>query len=386
LEKGDEMKALETLRSHLHGRVEALRIAKGLGKKIVGYLPGGYMPEELILAAGAVPVCLFRGGEYWSVQAASEYICRWVDTFCRSQIGYGVSGNDDYYQLIDLLVVPVTDNHIRAVMDVLDYHTDIEIFPFGVPHTKEESTGEYYYQGLLRLKAKLEENTGVAVKEEKLQEAAILCNKERELLRKIALERKQEPPPIGGKEFICLNQGSLIAEKEQMLHILESAYKEIRASKKTAGSDPRILLTGSTLALGDNRVIEMVESTGSNIVIEDFAEGIRPYWQEVDCSGDILKNIVDCYFWNRVPPAWFRPGKERLEFLVKLCREFEVTGVIWYQLMYRESYKVESAFFPDILKKELQIPVLVLESDYDPSESGMLETRIDAFHETVRRR
>jgi benzoyl-CoA reductase/2-hydroxyglutaryl-CoA dehydratase subunit BcrC/BadD/HgdB len=87
---------------------------------------------------------------------------------------------------------------------------------------------------------------------------------------------------------------------------------------------------------------------------------------------------------RRVPPAWFRPGKERLEFLVQLATDFNVTGVIWYQLMYRESYKLESFYFPDILKRETGLPMLTVESDYEPEETGVLRTRIEAFLETIR--
>ena len=71
--------------------------------------------------------------------------------------------------------------------------------------------------------------------------------------------------------------------------------------------------------------------------------------------------------------------------MVKLARDFDVDGVIWYQLMYRESYKVESYYFPDILDRELGLPVLVVESDYDAAEEGLLETKIETFIESLRR-
>ena len=95
--------------------------------------------------------------------------------------------------------------------------------------------------------------------------------------------------------------------------------------------------------------------------------------------------LADGYFMRRIPPAWFRPGKERLDFLVKLARDFKVAGVIWYQLMYRESYKTESYYFPDILKKETGLTMLTLESDYDTAEVGQMRTRLETFIESIRR-
>lgn len=378
------MKAIEKLSSHLRTRLVDLKKAKGEGRKVVGYTPGGYMPEELVLASGAIPVCLIRGGDHSVVELASAYICRWIDTFCRAQIGYGVSGEDPYYNIIDLLVIPITDNHMRAISDVLAYNTDLEIFRFGVPHMKEKATFDYYLHGITGLKTKLEELTGVEITEPKLREAIYLCNRERELLREISLMRKSQPAPISCREFVFLNHSSFLADKKVMVEILESVYKgltEVIASQE----GPRILLTGSTLASGDSKIIDLTEEAGGVVVIEEFAEGIRPYWGMVNPSGDLMEALTECYFMQRVPPGWFRPGKERRDFLIKLAKDFNVLGVIWYQLLYRESYKTESYYFPDILKRETSLTMLTIDSDYDPSEVGPLRTSIETFVETLRR-
>lgn len=104
----------------------------------------------------------------------------------------------------------ITDNHIRAVSDVLDYYTDIEGFPLGVPHMKEEPTRNYYLKGITRLKARLEELTGAEITESKLTEAIDLCNRERELLREISLMRKSQSAPLSSKDFLALNHSSLL--------------------------------------------------------------------------------------------------------------------------------------------------------------------------------
>ncbi len=379
------MEAIHELSAHLKTRLLDLRKAKEGGRRIVGYTPGGYLPEELVLASGAVPIGLIQGGDHSMVELAGAYICRWIDTFCRAQIGYGVSGEDPFYNTVDLLVVPMTDNHIRAIMDVLDYNTDLEIFPFGVPHAKDSLALDYYLHGITRLKTKLEQLTGVEITEPKLRESIDLCNRERQLLREISLMRKSRPAPISSRDFVTLNHGSFLADKEVMVAILESVYKELKEQALPSEEGPRVLLTGSTLALGDSKVLDLAEEAGGVIVIEEFAEGIRPYWESVKPDGDLMGAIADCYFMRRVPPAWFRPDKERLDFLIKLVRDFSVSGVIWYQLMYRESYKTESYYFPDILKKETGLPMLTIESDYDLTEIGPLRTRIETFVETIRR-
>jgi benzoyl-CoA reductase/2-hydroxyglutaryl-CoA dehydratase subunit BcrC/BadD/HgdB len=378
------MDALKKLSSHLKTRLPELNKAKNEGRKIIGYAPGGYLPEELVLACGAIPICLARGGDHAPVELAGAYICRWIDTFCRAQIGYGLSGDDPYYNILDLLAIPITDNHIRAISDVLSYNTTIEVFPFGVPHKKDAYTLAYYLQEITRLKEELEGLTGAEITDSKLKEAIILCNRERELFKKISLMRQSEPSPISSEDFVALHHMSFFADKTVTLEVLESVYEALEEQSASSQEGPRILLTGSTLASGDRKILDIVHGSGGVIVMEEFAEGIKPYWERVKTDGDLMKNLAESYFWQRTPPAWFRPGKERLDFLVQLVQDFKAAGVIWYQLMYRESYKLESHYFPGILKEKTGVPMLTLESDYDAGEVGQMKTRIETFIETIR--
>ena len=377
------MEAMNRLSDHLKNRLDNLTEIKSNGIKIVGYVPGGYLPEELVLASGSIPICLIRGGDYAVVELANRYINRWIDPFCRAQIGYGLSGNDPYYSLLDLLAIPVTDNHVRAISDVLDYNTDIEIFPYGIPHTKDRLALNYYLHGIMRLRERLEALTGAEITDAKLEASIALCNEERALLKEISLLRKGRSVPINCKEFVALNHYSFLADKRFMIDILESTLKEMRSKEALPNDRPRILLTGSTLAYGDETLIQLIEESGGVVVVEEFAEGLRNYWHNVNLDGDLMKSIAHCYFWRRVPPAWFRPGKERLEFLVKLAKEFNVAGVIWYQLMYRESYKVESFYFPRILREHTGLPILILDSDYEASATEPMRTRVEAFIENI---
>jgi benzoyl-CoA reductase/2-hydroxyglutaryl-CoA dehydratase subunit BcrC/BadD/HgdB len=379
-----KMSAIDSLANHLKNRLVELSRAKSGGRKIIGYTPGGYLPEELVLAAGAVPVGMIRGGDHAPVELSSAYICRWIDTFARAQIGYATSGEDPYYNIIDLLAIPLTDNHVRAISDVLDYNTEIEIFPFGVPHMKEPVTYQYYLRGITGLKGKLEEITGGCISNDALRQAIKLCNRERALLREISLTRCAAPLALRSQDFVALNHGAHLADKEFMVSVLEEVLSEIKEKPASVSSDLRLLLTGSTLALGDGRVLDISEEAGAAVVIEEFGEGIKPYWQDVAGDGDPMEAIAEAYFMKRVPPAWFRPGGERHDHLIKLARDFKADGVIWYELMYRESYKTESYYFPARLREETGLPMLVIDSDYDPAEAGQMRTRIETFVETLR--
>ena len=77
--------------------------------------------------------------------------------------------------------------------------------------------------------------------------------------------------------------------------------------------------------------------------------------------------------------------KIRINFVMKLAKDFDVNGVIWYQLMYNEVYDIESYYFPQILKREMDIPMFKVESDYDAMEIAYFRTRVETFIETIKR-
>ena len=53
-----------------------LQQAKDSGAKIVGISGLGYVPEELVYAAGAIPMRLVRGGDPEPLAAAAYCYCR----------------------------------------------------------------------------------------------------------------------------------------------------------------------------------------------------------------------------------------------------------------------------------------------------------------------
>lgn len=376
------------LASHLGTRVAEVRVARDKGAKVVGLLTNRYVPEELVYACGAkaVPVVFIRGGDSEAVRVCGGRTTRWADTFCRAQIGYKILKDDMRYEMVDLFVVPITIVDMTIVADYLNLSTNVEVFRLGVPHFKNDSAFDYYMEGIKRLKEKLEKLTGVEVTEQALREAIGLFNRERELLRQISLMRKAEQPPITAEEFVRLNHASFLADKKMMIGVLESIYAEIRQKKAAPQKRPRILLVGSFLALGDYKILRLIDEAGGMVVHEEFSEGIQSYWEPVECNGDLVRALADRYLRRQVSDAFFRESRERIDFLLKLSKEFNVDGVIWYQTMYNACHDVESYYFRIRLEKELGLPMLKIVSDYDVSEIEPFRTRVETFIETLRRK
>jgi benzoyl-CoA reductase subunit C len=155
--------------------VELQRLKEGEGKKIVAHLVGDYVPTEMIHAAGAVPLGLVHGGDPEAVEAAHRAILRYLCPFSRAQFGYWVLGEQRYYTMFDLLVAPITCQHLRRTADLYNVHTTIPIFRLGVPQPYDGERGvTYYTEGLGLLKQRLEQLTGNEITDAKLRDHCAL--------------------------------------------------------------------------------------------------------------------------------------------------------------------------------------------------------------------
>jgi benzoyl-CoA reductase/2-hydroxyglutaryl-CoA dehydratase subunit BcrC/BadD/HgdB len=383
-EEKTDMKSMQALQEHLRERPLELDNLRRQGVKLIGHLPGDYLPEELIYAAGAIPVGLLRGGSSEPIAASMAYVPRFLDTFCRSQIGHRMTGDDPLYQMIDLLVVPVTDNNIRAVADAWNFYTDTETFKFGVPHDKEKDAFDYYLEGLHLLTDKLEQVTGNKIADDALREAILASNRTWQALDKLSLLRKSPRPGLDASDFLWMNHATFWGDRSTVVELLEAAHEEL---KDTEGPTPkaRLLLIGSSLAMGDYKILELVQQAGGAVVMEEFAEGVHHYWERINPDGDPMEALADRYFRRRVPPAWSRPTSERVSFVRQVVQDRAIDAVVWYELLYRDGYDIHSFYFEKMLEQEMGLKMLKVVSDYDTAEIGPLRTRVEAFIEMIAR-
>jgi benzoyl-CoA reductase/2-hydroxyglutaryl-CoA dehydratase subunit BcrC/BadD/HgdB len=369
-------------------RPEKLKEQKKKGVKIVGYI-GRFIPEEFIYASGALPYLLCRGGQPEPPDAVIPYMLRFMSPYSRSQIGYHLLGIDPVIPMLDLIVVQCSDCHESRLADLFEYFK-LPTARLGVPPDWEKSLSrDYYYKGLTQLKKKLEVLTGNKISEEKLKESIESINEVRALLKKINMLRREQPPHLGGYDFIRLNHYSFYCDLKMLTGKLKDLYKELQKVKSPFSREaPRILLAGHVVGVGDYVVPKLIEDSGGVIAAEFLDEGMRHCAWNVKMNGDLMRNLGGTYYLGRTPPSIFQPGwEERVEIMKKLIKDFNIDGVIWYELSFEEIYDLECSIISKAMA-EMRVPFLKLESSYEYSREaiGPLATRVESFIESVRQR
>jgi benzoyl-CoA reductase/2-hydroxyglutaryl-CoA dehydratase subunit BcrC/BadD/HgdB len=290
--------------------------------------------------------------------------------------------------LAALVVASQAECHTGRITELLEIK-GLPVFKVGVPANWDRPyAGEYYYQELEQLRARLEELTGTSVADDKLLEQIGHANDINALLRRIDQLRKRESPPLGGYEFIHLNHHTFFVEPPVAVEKLGQVAEALEdAAGKFPKALPRILLAGHVVAVGDYLVIKTLEEAGAVIATEMLDEGIRWYRWDTATDGDPLRSIWRARYLDKVPFNNFEPAwKKRFEHMRALIDEYRVDGVVWYQLAYDEIYDMECTVISKWLKK-IGVPLLKLETSYEYSREAMgpLSTKIESFVESLRR-
>jgi len=368
----------------IEARLRTLAEARAAGRKVVGYLPGGYVPDELIYASGAIPLCLIHGGQARSAEEALSLVPNVICPFARAQIGETLLKVNPLYNTLDLVVVPTTCQHLKQVGDVWEHQGTVDVFKLGVPYDCQDDYEVEYYRGrLAELKKTLEHLTGNVITDDKLTEAIDVYNRLRGLLRTLSLVRRDRQPAISTLDFVRLNHVSMYVDPVMMADVLEALCSTTPAAAPLPADRPRVMLMGPALAFGDYDIINLVTEAGAEVVVEEIFEGIRDYRHVVNGSGDPITRLAWSYLHDKKPAAFARGAtRKKIDFVLDLIKQFDVQGVLWYQLLCCELYDEESYLFEKVLR-ERGIPMLVVESDYHSLATGAVRTRLEAFVEIM---
>jgi len=364
----------EEFRKLFNNRYELLRKRKEEGQKIIGW-NCTYVPEEILYAAGLLPIRILGRAEETPI--ADAYMYSNICSFVRNCLEEAFRHN---YGFLDGYVGINACDHMRRLYDVWSAFLPT---PFkhiiGVPCKQSESTLDFFTKELILLKRTVEEFFGTKITDTGLKDAIAVYNKTRYLLRKLYELRKQDCPPISGAEIMDVVLAGLVIPKYEYNTMLEAYLKEIKARKGSQNGRIRLMITGSEL--DDPEYIRSIEELGSIVVMDDLCNGTRYFWDLVVEEGDPIEALANRYL-TRTPCARMRPQKIRVDHLQGLAKEYRVEGLIHENIKFCGPY---GGAFPIIKKgfSEIGIPVLSLQREYMSGGAGQLRTRVQAFFEQI---
>jgi benzoyl-CoA reductase/2-hydroxyglutaryl-CoA dehydratase subunit BcrC/BadD/HgdB len=363
-------------------RVEEIAAEKEKGKRVIGSFCN-FVPEELIIAAGAIPLRHCAGFQD-TILPAEEILPRNFCPLIKSALGFSLTGNP-LHELTDVIVVPTTCDGKKKYCEIIA--GDKETWVMEVPHTTETPQArELWLKEIKLMKKNLEKLTGNRITRQSLKKAIILSNKKRSLIRRLYEVRKRNPPTIWGRDALLVTSISHFDNPNRWIDKTEELCSEIEGSEKGVCSEsaPRILVTGSPIFMPTWKIPMIIEESGGIIVSDDICTGSKGFWDPIEVpywtKENMLLSIADRYLMNTC--ACFTPNLARQIRLQGFVKDFNVQGVFYHILQACHIYGVEAKGIETALKTD-GIPMLTIETDYSQEDVEQIRTRVEAFLEMI---
>lgn len=369
--------------SFLEEKIEAAKesyIKKEDGKKRTAYLCS-YTPLELLEAAGTRHIRLFKAGTP-DVVAKGEIKTQSI--FCdviKSCIGL-FETEDPLYKSIDRMYTFSTCAGMQMMSQAID-NTYVKNEIFQVPRNNDLAGAqkEFSYE-MHDFRNKLAEYVGREISDSEIMEKIHLYNEVKKRLIKISELRKRNKPPISGMDFLDLIRGYYYIKPEEYIPILDKLYEQLEKKPDDTKRAIRLMMMGGIMSEGDRQIVQIIEKeVGARIVVEDHCTGLSAVSTIHQESGDPVDVLADGYL-HQAPCARMQPIEKRVDYAVKMAKEYNVDGVVYTYMKFCPCYGIMKTKFIDAFR-ELHIPVLELANDYSKSDEGQIKTRVDAYIEVL---
>ncbi|HEY6797518.1 MAG TPA: 2-hydroxyacyl-CoA dehydratase family protein [Kineosporiaceae bacterium] len=399
---------IDRLCEALRRRPAELAAARAAGTPVVGYFCCN-VPEELVLAAGLVPVRLGSGGDERLVELGGRYISHQNCPFVRQNVGVfaraageaeGVDDSEEgarsgvgalrsaWAEHVDTVLVAATCPQIYRLGEVIESFFGRRVEILGVPRNFTSDEGRAYFRAeVAALADRLGAIGGQPVTPERLTTTVDLLARTRTAIRRLYDLQAAHPEVLSWRTVFETVHAGFVLDRGEYADLLEDLLAEATAlaAEPVAELDDRIrlFLAGSVISPGDTKILDLVEELGARIVGDDLCTGLRPARQLV-VKEPTLDALADAYL-DRVPcaalPHLTLTGDRRLANIEASYREAGAEGVIYHSLRYCDPITFKANETKQVLGN--QIPFLEIHTEYASSDTEGIRTRIDAFLEMI---
>ena len=342
------------------------------GHRAMGYFCT-YVPEEIIHAAGFVPLRIRSGNQ--TPSRADAHLQSYTCALCRSALDQALRGDLSFLQGV---VFPHTCDTIQALPDIWqisfpDLYAETIVQPVNL---SSASTRPYLIDELQRFRHSLEELIGQEISDQATRSSIELYNEKRRLLTRLYDLRDWLTAP----ELFAATGAGFVMPPLEYNQLLGKLVELLAEEESTPQDEPGLILVGAIL--DDPAILTTVEELGARIAGDDLCTGSRYFAQPVVADGDPIADLADRYLHRLPCPAKYHPDHQPGEHLLKLVNESKADGIVFVLPKFCDPHAFDYA----MIKEKLDVaavPHLRLEMEHAPA-LGQWRTRLQAFLEMIK--
>ncbi len=354
---------------------------KAEGKKVIGVLPY-YAPEELVIAAGMVPMGIW-GSNSKTISRAKEYCATFYCTIAQLALEMLLDGTLDQ---LDGLITPTICDTLRpmsqnfrvAMKDKLPCiflaHPQNRRPAFGLKFCRDQYT---------HVKEELEKIAGAPITDEAISAAIKVMNRSRAARREFVKLSGQHPEAVSAVKRSAVLRSAWFMEKTAHAEKLEALNAELAALPESPFKGPKVVTSG--IICDSPKLLQIFDDYGIAIAADDVAQESRAIRVDAAETGDPMDALCQMFADQDYDVLLYdekSSENRRADYVVDLVKSSGAQGLVLFMQQFCDPEEMEYPY----LKKALdaaQIPHIKLGVDQQMRDFGQAATAIQAFADVL---
>lgn len=343
------------------------------GKKVVGCFPV-YLPEELVHAAGMVPMGLW-GGQI-APALAGKYNPIFTCSIMRSCLEYGMTG---VYDGMTCALLPILCDTFRGMVSSWRAGTSIPLLPLIHPQNREDpGARDFLVSEYQSLRARLERVAGCSITDEALSAAIEVYNEHSRIMMRFAAVANEHLDVVTPKVRHAVMKSGTFLEKKVHTGMVRSLIEGLESLPRHDWKGKKTILSGITAE--PSELLDMLAENDIAVVGDDLAQESRLYRTLIPEGAAPLERLAgqwldrhDCSLVHETTP-------NRGKFLAGMAKEAGADSVTVCLMRFCD---VEEYDYPYLSKsvEDAGLRCLCLEIDQSTQTSEQTRTKIQSYAE-----
>ena len=357
---------------------------KAQGKKVVGVLPY-YAPEELVYAAGIVPMGIW-GSNKKTISRAKEYCATFYCTIAQLALEMLLDGTMDG---LDGIITPTICDTLRPMSQNfrVAMGDKMSVIFLAHPQNRFEEFGlQFTVDQYNHVKKELEKIAGREITNDDIQNAIKVYNESRAARRKFVKLASDHCDVITPTKRSAVLKAFYFMLKDEYIAKLNELNAELEKLPVCDWQGTKVVTSG--IICDNPALLAAFEENNIAIAADDVAHESRSFRTDVPENADPMMALAQQFANVDYEVLLYDPKSSenrRGEFVANLVKESGAQGLVLFMQQFCDPEEMEYPY----LKKALQaadVPHIKLGIDQQMRDFGQARTAIQAFADVLEMR
>jgi bcr-type benzoyl-CoA reductase subunit C len=349
---------------------------KVTGKEPIGCFPI-YTPEEIVYAAGYLPVGMWGGKT--EIKNADKYLQSFCCSIMRTNIEFGMRGT---YDNLKAVILPTFCDTLKCVCENWKVAVpQVPIIPIVYPQNRLLESGFHYLVAEFnRVKNEIEKIKGEEITETNLEEAFEVYENYRQTMREFVLLSKDYPNTINARVRHLIIKAGYFMDKKIYTELVNQIISEFKETPIETFNGIRVVATG--LLAEPIELLDIFVENNIAIVADDFAQESRQFRCSTRDDGNVIEKMTYRIVDQRGCTFLYEEDKTKGKMLINMVKETKAQAVLVCMMKFCDPEEFD---YP-IIKEEIEksnIPMLYIETDMQLDSYEQIRTRVQSFAEML---